>query len=68
MNRYHILIITGAPFYQMRVEANGISWSDSGLYEFWKMDENGRRIAIAYYPVNKTIIESIDYNIGKNNE
>lgn len=63
MNRYHILVITGSPFYQMRVEAHGIGWSDAGLYEFWRMDENGRRYNVAYYPVNKTIIEHIEYGI-----
>lgn len=68
MNRYNILIITGAPYTTHKVEAHGIGWSDAGLYEFWRMDENGRRYNVAYYPVNKTIIESIEYNIGKNNE
>lgn len=67
MNRYHILIITGVQSYNShKVEANGISWSDSGLYEFWKFDKDGRRIGVAYYPVSKTIIESIDYNINEN--
>ena len=65
MNRYHILVITGSPFYQMRVEANGIAWSDSGLYEFWRRDENGKQYSVAYYPVNRTIIEHIEYGIDE---
>ncbi len=65
MNRYHILVITGLPYTKHKVEANGIGWSDAGLYEFWRMDENGKRHNVAYYPVYKTIIEHIEYGIDE---
>jgi hypothetical protein len=65
MNRYHILVTAGTPYVNHKVEANGIGWSDSGLYEFWRVDENGRRYSVAFYPVNRTIIENIEYGIDE---
>ena len=62
MNIYHIEVISSSVRTKRDVEAEGISWSDSGLYEFWKTNEDGKRIAVAQYPVSKTIIESIEYN------
>jgi hypothetical protein len=64
MNRYNILIITGAPYTKHTVEATNIAWSESGLYEFWKFNDDGKKEAVAYYPVDRTIIESIEYNIN----
>jgi len=66
MNRYHILVITGESYMNRKVEADGISWSDSGLYEFWKRNEQGKAIGIAYYPVSRTIIDNIEFNIEGN--
>jgi hypothetical protein len=63
MNTYHILVIAGTSYMNRKVEANGVGWSDAGLYEFWIMNADGTRYNVAYYPVNKTIIESIEYNI-----
>ena len=66
MNRYHIEVISSSVRSTRTVEADGISWSDSGLYEFWKRNEQGKAIGIAYYPVSKTIIDSIEFNIEEN--
>jgi len=67
MNRYLIEVINSTQRIKRTIDANGMAWSDSGLYEFWVMDEaTGRKIAIAYYPVNRTIVENIEYNIDKN--
>ena len=49
--------------YTRVLEAQGVSWSDSGLYEFWSTDENGMRRAVAYFPVSRTLIDTIEYDI-----
>ena len=66
MNRYHIEVIMNDKKFTRVIEAEGISWSDSGLYEFWKTNENGRKNAVAYLPVSRTIIDTIEYDIIKN--
>ena len=63
MNRYYIEVINSNKQQKREIIADGISWSDAGLYEFWKT-EVGRRIPIAYYPVSRTVIEKIEYNIN----
>jgi sugar lactone lactonase YvrE len=69
MNRYYIEVISSSQKVKRVVEANGMAWSESGLYEFWVMDNTtGRRIAVAYYPVNRTIVEQIEYNIDETNQ
>jgi hypothetical protein len=66
MNRYHIELISSSQKIKRTVEADGMAWSDSGLYEFWIYDEEkGSRVGVAYYPVNRTIVENIEYNINK---
>ena len=65
MNIYYLRIITGvSTLMDVEVRATNIAWSESGLYEFWSINEDGKRQAVAYYPVDRTIIESIDYNVG----
>jgi hypothetical protein len=66
MNRYHIQVITGESYMNRKVEADGVSWSDAGLYEFWVKTEKGFNKGVAYYPVNRTIIENIEFNIEEN--
>jgi hypothetical protein len=68
MNRYHIEVISNSVRTRRAVDADGISWSESGLYEFWKRNDNGKTIAVAYYPVSKTIIDNIEFNIEEKNE
>lgn len=64
MNNYYLRVIAGtSTIFDITVTANGFTWSESGVYEFWQVDENGKRFGVAYYPVDKTIIESIDYNL-----
>ncbi len=57
MNRYHIEVISNSVRTRRAVDADGISWSESGLYEFWKRNDNG-----------KTIIDNIEFNIEEKNE
>ncbi len=66
MNRYHIEVIMNDKRYTRAIDAEGISWSDSGLYEFWITNEDGRKRAVAYFPVYRTIIDTIEYDIIEN--
>lgn len=59
MNRYYIEVINSNKQQKRVIEADGLSWSDAGLYEFIVF-ENGIRKPIAYYPVSRTIIEKIE--------
>jgi hypothetical protein len=63
MNIYYLEIIGVNMHDERKIEAEGVSWSESGLYEFWSTDENGRRRAVAYFPVGRTIINKIEYDI-----
>lgn len=66
MHRYHILIITGVQSYNQHIiNADGMMYSQSGVYEFWKTNDNGKRITIACFPINRTIIEYIQYDINE---
>ena len=65
MNKYHTkILVSGLEGTTTKkvIEANGMAWSDAGLYEFWKFNTKGEREPSAYYPVNRTIIEKIEYN------
>ena len=62
MNRYHLEVISSSVRSKRTVEADLVGWSDAGLYEFVKL-VNGRRQIVAYYPVSKTIIDDIEYDI-----
>ena len=62
MNVYHLQIINGDKTYETEVKANILAWSDAGLYEF-AQTETGTRVVVAYYPVSKTVIHKIDYNV-----
>lgn len=59
MKKYHIEVINSNKQQYRIIEADSVSWSDAGLYEFIKFD-NGIRIPVAYYPVNRTIITKIE--------
>jgi len=64
MNIYYLRLITGASnMIDSEVKAKGVAWSESGLYEFWTINENDQRVGVAYYPVDRTIIESIEYGV-----
>ena len=62
MNIYHLQILNGDNTYEIDVRANMVGWSDAGLYEFVQ-NESGTRVVVAYYPVSKTVIHKIDYNV-----
>jgi len=64
MNRYHIEVIKGdEPRYTM-IEADGYGINSNGCYEFFDEYDVVRRI-IASYPIGRTIIQKIEYNIQK---
>ena len=61
MNKYNLRILTYTGYYEVTIEAKNFSTqtshSSSGYYAFF--DDTG---LISCYPIDKTIIESIDYN------
>lgn len=61
MNKYHLKVL-GEETYNVNVFAEGFSYSEAGCYCFYERNDQGR-LPIAYYPIAKTIIESIEYNI-----
>ena len=54
MNKYLIFVITGDNIKRFKVIADDFE-SDNGFYIFWYNDE-----IVACYPINFTIIESIE--------
>lgn len=64
MKRYYLTVLGHKEY---TIECDGVRFSHSGVYEFWKYKEendNGelikRVIDIAYYPINRTIINKIE--------
>ena len=64
MNTYHLKVIIGNNIQQQSINADIVGWSDAGLYEFVSLSSGARRV-VAYYPVNSTIIETIEYDVDK---
>jgi hypothetical protein len=67
MNTYHLRILDGVNTkgFTTKIEAESLSWSDAGLYQFSitkNGDPNGEISKVAYYPVSKTIIEKVEHN------
>ena len=54
MNKYLIFVITGDNIKRFKVIADDFE-TDNGFYRFWYNDET-----VACYPINFTIIESIE--------
>lgn len=63
MNIYYLRVLGSSLIFETEVMAKGFSWSESGVYEFWTTDENNIKIGVAYYPIDRTVIESVDYNV-----
>lgn len=63
MKRYYLTILgyynNSDTTHQVTIDCDGVGYSSSGLYEFWK-DCDGTRTAIAYYPIWKTIISNVE--------
>jgi hypothetical protein len=66
MNIYHLKILNGADTFYVDVHASLLSWSEAGLYEFTLISPDNVPQKIAYYPVNNTIIQSIEYDVKHN--
>lgn len=65
MKRYKLKVLTGVGMYglyEISILANGHSYSEAGCYYFYLLDEENRRQDIAYYPIERTVIESIEYD------
>lgn len=65
MNEYYLRILTYTGSYEVTVKANSFntqtSSSSSGYYKFVDSDNT----MIACYPIDKTIIESVEYNCDR---
>lgn len=63
MKRYHITILgyynNSDTTHQVTIDCDGVGYSSSGCYEFWKYSDD-TRIAVAYYPIWKTIISKVE--------
>ena len=69
MNRYHIDVIGSSNKTKHIIEADVISWSDAGLYEFSIVNTNDSQTKtqrVAYFPVGRSVIHKIEYNIEYN--
>ena len=58
MKKYHIKVI-GTEKTNYTIEAESISISSAGLYEFVNY-VNGKGVVVAYFPVARTIIYQIE--------
>jgi thiamine biosynthesis lipoprotein ApbE len=62
MKKYHITVIgyyqSSDTTHQTIIECDGMSYSTSGVYEFWIGKDS--KIPIAYYPIRQTIITKIE--------
>lgn len=63
MKRYHLAILgyyrNSDTTHQTSVDCDGMWFTSSGCYEFYKA-VNGTMIPVAYYPIRNTIITSIE--------
>lgn len=60
MKKYNIIVLTGSELVKHTIVADGMMYSQSGVYEFWILNEKGSRVTTACFPVNRTIIEKIE--------
>ncbi len=63
MNQYNLKVLTENGTYDVSILAHGFSYSEAGCYYFYERDSESRKTEVAYYPIQKTIIESIDYDV-----
>ncbi len=66
MNQYYLRILTYTGSYEVTVKARSFSTTTSsstttGFYRFVDTDDS----TIACYPIDKTIIESVEYNCDR---
>lgn len=69
MNKYHIEIIAGKNIYKREVVCDGYDYGSTGTYYFYKIVESNssitKRQVIAHYPIDRTIIANIEYDINE---
>lgn len=58
MKVYHIKVV-GDTAYNYKIEAESVSVSSAGLYEFVSYS-NGQAQVVAYFPISKTVIHRIE--------
>ena len=65
MNIYYLEIIGASKNAERKIEADDLSWSEAGLYVFTRLNENGLPERFGFYPVDRTIIKNVEYNINE---
>ncbi len=62
--RYHLTVLgyyrSHDTTHQVSIDCDGMWFTSSGCYEFYKIVENDTMIPVAYYPIRQTIITSIE--------
>jgi hypothetical protein len=65
MRRYYLTVLgyynNSDTTHQVTIECDGVCFSNSGCYEFYKIVEEDTMLPIAYYPIWKTIISKVEY-------
>jgi hypothetical protein len=64
MNRYHLEIIHAEQISKRQVDAEGFEIT-TGVYVFFKLNKRGERIYEACYPIDRTIVQKIEWNVVK---
>lgn len=65
MNIYYLRVLGSGVIFETEIKADKVSWSEAGMYVFSKLNKNSISEKIAFYPVDRTIIEGIDYNVDE---
>jgi hypothetical protein len=64
MKRYHITVLgyyrNSDTTHSTTIDSDGMSYSNSGVYEFWNK-VNGVCVPFACYPIRQTVISRIEY-------
>lgn len=63
MNIYYLRVLGSNIIFETEVKADDLSWSEAGMYVFTKLNEHSIPEKIAFYPVDRTVIESVEYNV-----
>ena len=60
--KYNLVVIAPPEDYKKEIICDNMDASSGGFYYFYNIDdvESGHRDVIAYYPINRTCIESIE--------
>jgi hypothetical protein len=61
-NKYHLEVIGGTNIHQKYIVNADKMEVNNKMYEFINNPYNGYMVSVAYYPIERTIIKSIEVN------